>query len=106
MKTFEKKSKMTTPPVRRGRTPVLPSFNPAAQIQRAQIRQVLRPLQVQTKLTIGQPIDIYEQEADRVAEEVMRMPEPQVQRQAEEGEGTFAAKTCSKYRVFHSTSDR
>jgi len=36
--------------------------------------------QIQPKLTIGQPNDIYEQEADRVAEQVMRMPEPQVQR--------------------------
>jgi hypothetical protein len=86
MKTFEKKSKMTTPPVRRGRTPVLPSFDPAAQIQRAQIRQVLRPPRVQAKPKIGQPNDIYEQEADRVAEQVMRMPEPHVQRQAEDEE--------------------
>jgi len=74
---------MTTPPVRRGRTPVLPSFNPAAQIQRAQIRHVLRSPQVQATLTIGQPNDKYEQEADRVADEVMRMPEPGVQRQIE-----------------------
>lgn len=31
---------------------------------------------IQAKLTIGQPDDTYEQEADRVAEQVMRMPEP------------------------------
>ena len=37
---------------------------------------------IQAKLKIGQPNDIYEQEADRVADEVMRMPEPQVQRQS------------------------
>lgn len=30
--------------------------------------------ELQAKLTIGQPNDIYEQEADRVAETVMRMP--------------------------------
>jgi hypothetical protein len=30
---------------------------------------------IQPKLTIGQPNDVYEQEADRVAELVMRMPE-------------------------------
>ena len=98
MKTFEKKSKMTTPPVRRGRTPVLPSFDPAAQIQRAQIRQVLRSPQVQAKLTIGQPNDKYEQEADYVADEVMRMPEPEVQRQVEpeeEEEETLQAKPLS-----------
>jgi hypothetical protein len=34
---------------------------------------------IQAKLVVGQPGDIYEQEADRVADEVMRMPEPQVQ---------------------------
>jgi uncharacterized protein DUF4157/putative RNase toxin 16 of polymorphic toxin system len=31
---------------------------------------------IQTKLTINQPGDVYEQEADRVAETVMRMPDP------------------------------
>ncbi len=31
---------------------------------------------IQPKLTIGQPNDRYEQEADRVADQVMRMPEP------------------------------
>lgn len=35
---------------------------------------------IQAKLKIGQPGDIYEQEADRVAEQVMQMPEPLVQR--------------------------
>lgn len=37
---------------------------------------------VQTKLTVGPPNDRYEQEADHVADQVMRMPEPRVQRQA------------------------
>ncbi len=32
------------------------------------------------KLRIGQPDDIYEQEADRIADRVMRMPEPGIQR--------------------------
>ncbi len=41
---------------------------------------------IQAKLRIGQPNDKYEQEADRVADEVMRMPEPQVQRQPLEEE--------------------
>ncbi len=39
---------------------------------------------IQAKLKVGQPGDVYEQEADRIAEEVMRMPEPEVKRQAEE----------------------
>jgi hypothetical protein len=41
---------------------------------------------IQAKLKVGQPGDIYEQEADRVADEVMRMPEPQVQGRVEEEE--------------------
>ena len=35
------------------------------------------PCTVQAKLKIGQPNDIYEQEADRVAKQVMRMPDEQ-----------------------------
>jgi hypothetical protein len=41
---------------------------------------------IQAKLVVGQPGDAYEQEADRVADQVMRMPEPQVQCQEEEEE--------------------
>jgi len=40
-------------------------------------------LGIQTKLKIGEPADKYEQEANRIADEVMRMPEPSVQRQTE-----------------------
>src|SRR5436190_1500541 len=35
---------------------------------------------IQAKRRVGQPSDLYEQEADRVSEEVMRMPEPQLKR--------------------------
>jgi len=35
---------------------------------------------IQPKLTVGAPDDEYEQEADRVADQVMRMPEPVIQR--------------------------
>lgn len=38
----------------------------------------------QAKLTVGAPDDVYEQEADRVARQVMTAPEPRVARQAEE----------------------
>ena len=34
------------------------------------------PVNIQKKLTVNTPGDLYEQEADRVAEQVMRMPEP------------------------------
>ena len=35
---------------------------------------------LQPKLSVSSPHDPYEQEADRVADQVMRMPEPEVQR--------------------------
>ncbi len=37
---------------------------------------------IQAKLQIGQPGDKYEQEADRIADQVMRMPDPGIQNQA------------------------
>ena len=40
------------------------------------VGRLIRSGALQAKLRIGQPRDIYEQEADRVAEQVMRMPEP------------------------------
>ena len=42
---------------------------------------------IQAKLTVGQPGDVYEQETDRVADAVMRMPDPRMQRQVEPGGG-------------------
>jgi len=39
-------------------------------------RPLSHPVALQPKLTINQPGDQYEQEADRVAEQVMRMPNP------------------------------
>jgi len=44
--------------------------------QRSKISNALRASGAQFKLTIGAPNDSYEQEADRVADEVMRMPGP------------------------------
>ena len=46
------------------------------------------PTSLQPKLTVNSPGDRYEQEADRVADQVMRMPDPELQRQplAEEEE--------------------
>jgi len=47
------------------------------------VQRMVRSGALQAKLRIGQPGDVYEQEADRVADAVMRMPEPGVQRQVE-----------------------
>ena len=35
---------------------------------------------IQPKLSVNTPGDVYEQEADRISEDVMRMSEPQLQR--------------------------
>ena len=56
---------------------------PEANARQAAIRRILHSTGAQVKLTIGQPGDKYEQEADRVADAVMHMPEPGVQRQVE-----------------------
>jgi hypothetical protein len=44
------------------------------------VQRLLRSRAIQPKVAISRPGDIYEQEADRVADQVMRMPEPVVQR--------------------------
>ncbi len=53
-------------------------------------------LGMQTKLKIGEPGDKYEQEADRIAEQVMRMPDPLVQRQVERKEAIKTKQMPSK----------
>jgi hypothetical protein len=64
----------------------LPHAKPAAGIplvatrpDRHPIREILRGPALQPKLASGATGDAYESEADRVAEQVMRMPEPQLQ---------------------------
>ena len=47
------------------------------------VQRLIKSGALQAKLRIGQPGDVYEQEADRVADAVMRMPEPEMQRQVE-----------------------
>ena len=53
-------------------------------------------LPIQTKLKIGEPNDKYEQEADRVADQVMRMPESQVQREFEPIQEQFAGNSIQR----------
>lgn len=44
------------------------------------VQRLLRPRTIQAKLSISQPRDIYEREADRMLDQLMRMPEPVIQR--------------------------
>lgn len=69
-------------------------MGPVQRMQRAEIRRILRATGAQAKLTIGQPNDKYEQEADRVADQVMRMSDADVaQRQPEGDEEEKAVQT-------------
>ena len=63
------------------------------------VQRLIKSGTLQAKLKIGQPGDKYEQKADRVADAVMRMPEPGVQRQVEpeeEEEETLQAKPLAE----------
>jgi hypothetical protein len=57
---------------------VYSSINPLLHLQQTlgdqDVQRLVRSGIIQTKLTVSQPNDIYEQEADRVADQVMRMP--------------------------------
>ncbi len=43
------------------------------------VQRLFKSGTLQAKLRIGKPNDKYEQEADRVADQVTRMPEPKIQ---------------------------
>jgi hypothetical protein len=57
------------------RAPTVPLTTSSA-AGRARVREVLRAGRPQAKLTVGLPDDAYEREAGRVADAVVRMPEP------------------------------
>ncbi len=44
------------------------------------VQQLFRSGAIQAKLAISHPVDMYEEEADRVADQAMRVPEPNVHR--------------------------
>ena len=55
-------------------------FSPMKKLSRQQTSLSTVPLLIQPKLAIGEPNDQYEREADHVADTIMRMPEPKIQR--------------------------
>ena len=61
-------------------TPVHPILQLQQSIGNQAVQRLLRSRTIQAKLNISQPGDPFEQEADRVAEKIMRMPAPAVQR--------------------------
>jgi hypothetical protein len=62
------------------RTPVDPILRLQQTIGNQAMGRLLHAGVIQAKLKIGRPDDRYEQEADQVAEQVLRMPAPVVQR--------------------------
>jgi len=58
------------------------------------VQRLLRSRTIQAKLAVSQPGDVYEQEADRIAEQVMRMPDPAIQRSC--SACAAGGTTCSK----------
>lgn len=81
MRTQEQKinTKSKTGTIRSLRSSMPQYSHPIVQLQQKlgnqAIQRLLQSRHIQVKLTIGQSNDIYEQEADKVADQVMRMPE-------------------------------
>ena len=86
MKTFAIKEKRSASAIRRSQPSRFGYRGPEVKAQRAEIRRILRCTGAQAKLTIGSQNDKYEQEAERVAGQVMAMPDPKLRRQPENEE--------------------
>ena len=65
-------------PVNPLESPVDQVLNPQRTIGNQAVQQLIRSGALQAKLRIKQPGDIYEQEANQVANAIMRMPAPGV----------------------------
>ena len=78
-----KKQQPTT--VRRTRSTAVHGFDAGKQADRTDVRNIIRPTPVQTKLALGAPNDRYEQEADAVADRVMRMSDTDVAQRVDKG---------------------
>ena len=81
MKTFATKVKRTTPTAYKSQPNTQQPMWPVHQAHQVEIRRIFFSTGAQAKLTIGQPNDKYEQQADRVADQVMAMPDSKLQHQ-------------------------
>ena len=84
----------------RPRSAIHPTHSGVGQLQKAignrEVQRLYKAGILQTSLKIGQPNDGYEQEADRVAEQVMRMPEPLVQKKCRCSSGGQPCAKCAE----------
>lgn len=71
-----------TPTPMNTNTPQSPLIQHHRNLGNQAVQRLMASGAIQAKLKIGQPNDTYEQEADRVADQVMRMAEPGIQRQS------------------------
>jgi hypothetical protein len=79
MRTQSSQMARSASPSQAARQPALTQHPPLAQhvaLGNQAMQRLLRVRVIQAKLTINEPGDQYEQEADRVAEQVLRMPDP------------------------------
>jgi len=76
MKTFATLTRQTAAHRSPGRSPVPTHSGPARSGRATEVQHILHGPRLQPKLEVGAPNDACEQEADRVAEQVMRMPAP------------------------------
>ena len=79
-KTSEPNPKKTTGQPFPAHASIHPLLNLQRSVGNQAVLRLMRSGALQPKLAISQPGDVYEQEADRVAEQVMRMPSPTLQR--------------------------
>ncbi|MEN8132551.1 MAG: DUF4157 domain-containing protein [Pseudomonadota bacterium] len=86
MKALATKTQSSTGPVRKSVRRVVSSMRAESQVQRAEIRNMLRKPMPQAKLPIGPSGDSYEREADAIADRVLRMPESPDLRETNEHE--------------------
>ncbi len=90
MRTHLALARIRTPSTRR------PSPASAPGPAQPEVRHILHVARPQAKLTVGAPDDAFEKEADQVADHVMRMPEPGVQRMCSECEEERVQRMCTE----------
>ena len=93
------------------RRPVADMYSRSMELQRNignhSLCDILDTGHLQAKLQIGSPGDRYEQEADRIADKVMRMPEPvvEVERSVENRDGKLTIVDDETYPDIQLTDD-
>ncbi len=86
MKSFAVREKRVAPVARNRSQPSRFGYRgPETTAQQDEIHNILRSTGAQAKLTVGRPNDKYEQEADRVADQVVRMSDTDVAQRVESG---------------------